>query len=142
MKVLSHQPQGLPMAARGKSSVLNWFKARNGKEIVIRMRGSTLRLQGRNTGIEELDACSADFEEGALALEQVGMQVALTFHDDSLSIHCLVYRPGGTEVAVSLPISIPYDTLQLSTVEEMEKGNKSSGQEDEEPEFSPYELLH
>ncbi len=130
------------MAVRDKASVVKWFKGHQGKEIVITSRGSALRLQGRTTGVQSLDACSAEFEESTLELDGEGLHVALTFHGENLGVHCLAYRPGGKEVSLSMAASIPYASLRLSTPDKENKGKKSSGRQSEEPEFSPYELLH
>lgn len=130
------------MAKLSKSEVLQWFKAHKGKSVEIKWRGTLVRLRGRGTGVDTLDACSAEYQESALEGTHEDIQVGLSFHDDTLGVHLSVYQPGGKELAVSLPISIPYDQLQLSVPEDKKAGEESSGGQNEEPEFSPYELLH
>ncbi len=129
------------MDAWDKAAVIEWFKAHRAEEIVIRMQGAQVRLQGRTRGVEQLDACSTEIAETELAMPQQDVETILTFHDTTLGVQLIAYRPGGREVAVSLPVSIPYEALRLATAEELAKAAGKEG-EGGEPEFSPYELLH
>jgi hypothetical protein len=130
------------MEKRDKAAVLDWFKAHKGKNIEIKWRGTLVRLRGRTTGVESLDACSAEYQESTIDAGHEDVQIGLSFHDTALGVHLGVQGQGGTEASVSMPISIPYDQLELSIPKKKEQGKKPSGEQSEEPEFSPYELLH
>lgn len=134
------------MESWDKAAVIEWFKAQRGQEIVIRMQGGSVRVQGRAEGVERLDACSTEIEQAEMAFGHRDMETSLSFHAETLGIHLIVFRSGTREVELSLPVSIPYDALLLSTVEaakaEATKGKTARKKEKEEPEFSPYELLH
>ena len=125
-----------------KAAVLKWFKARKNREIEIKWRGELVRLRGRSTGVQSLAACSAEYEESQLVGLHDDIQIGLSFHDETLGVHLSVYPPGGKQPAAFIPLSIPYDQLQLSTPESRKSGGDSSGEQGGEPEFSPYELLH
>ena len=126
-----------------KAAALRWFKDHKNKEIEIRWRGEMVRLRGRCTGVQSLDACSAEYEESQLVGLHEDVQVELSFHDSNLSVQLSVYAPGAKLPAAFVPLSIPYDRLVLSIPGIGKKtGGEDSGEEDGEPEFSPYELLH
>ena len=130
------------MEKRDKAAVLDWFKAHKGKNIEIKWRGSLVRLSGRTTGVESLDACSAEYQESAIDSGHEDVRIGLSFHDGALGVYLSVQGKGGAEASVSMPISIPYGQLELSIPEKKEQGKKPSGERSGEPEFSPYELLH
>ncbi len=127
-----------------KASVIEWVKAHRGEEIVIRMRGATVRLQGTARGVEQLDACSTEIAEAAMAFGHQVVETSLSFHSETLGVHLIAFHPGTRAVAASLPVSIPYGSLLLDTAEELEKKSRAerNKEAEEEPEFSPYELLH
>ena len=130
-----------------KAAALQWFKDHKGREIEIRWRGELLRLRGRCGGVQSLDACSAEYEESQLVGLHEDVQIELSFHDETLGVQLSIYPPQGKQPAAFVPLSIPYDRLRLSTPDAKQagadsSGEKSSGEEDGEPEFSPYELLH
>ncbi len=129
-----------------KASVIEWIKAHRGEEIVIRMQGGAVRLQGRARRVEQLDACSTEIAEAEIAFGHRDMETSLSFHDDTLAVHLIAFHPGTRDVAASIPVSIPYGSLLLDTAEELETktrvGAGKKKEAEEEPEFSPYELLH
>ena len=131
-----------------KAAALRWFKAHKDREIEIKWQGEMLRLRGRCMGVQTLDACSAEYEESQLVGLHEDIQIGFSFHDTTLGVHISVYAPeaGQPEAklpAAFVPLSIPYDQLLLSTPELGKKtGSDAAGEQEGEPEFSPYELLH
>ena len=125
-----------------KAAALQWFKSHKNQEIEIRWRGELVRLRGRCTGVQSLDACSAEYEESQLVGLHEDVQIGFSFHDETLGVHLSIYPPQGKQPAAFVPLSIPYDLLQLSTPESKKAGEESPGEKGGEPEFSPYELLH
>lgn len=125
-----------------KAAALKWFKAHKDQEIEIKWRGEMTRLRGRSTGVQSLDACSADYQESQLLGLHDDIQIGLSFHDETLGVHLSVYAPGGKQPKAFVPLSIPYKQLELTTPETEKSGGDSSGEQGGEPEFSPYELLH
>lgn len=131
-----------------KAAALKWFKAHKEKEIEIKWRGEMLRLRGRCTGVQTLDACSTEYEESQLVGLHEDIQIGFSFHDSTLGVQISVYAPeaGQTRArqpAAFVPMSIPYDRLLLSTPQPgKETGGDAAGGQEGEPEFSPYELLH
>lgn len=125
-----------------KAAAIAWFKEHSGKEIVIRMTGTTVRLQGRAGAVVDVDACVTEFQESELHVGHDGLTVAFSFHDHNLSVHFAAAGPEGGETAISMPLSIPYTLLDLLTAEALAKASARAGRASEEPEFSPYELLH
>ena len=130
-----------------KAAALEWFRAHKNKEIEIKWRGNMVRLQGRCTGVQTLDACSAEYEESHLAGLHEDVQIGFSFHDTTLGVHLSLYPPQGKQPVAFVPLSIPYDRLELSTPKSKQEGKdssggKSSGEKGGEPDFSPYELLH
>ncbi len=125
-----------------KAEAIAWIKAHKGEEIVIRVKGTTVRLQGRAGPVEDVDACATEFQECELHLGHDHLHLALSFHGHALSIHFAALKPEGGESVISMPLSIPYTLLDLRTAEALAKEPAGAGQPEEEPEFSPYELLH
>lgn len=135
-----------------KAAALEWFKAHKDREIEIRWRGEMVRLRGRCSGVQSLDACSAEYEESQLAGLHEDVQIELSFHDETLGVHLSIYPPQGKQPVAFVPLSIPYGQLRLSIPESKQAGEESSGgkssrekpsgEQGGEPEFSPYELLH
>jgi hypothetical protein len=130
------------MDAWDKAAVIEWFKAHRGQEIVIRMEGTAVRIEGQARGVERLDACSTEIAETEMESLHQDIETTVSFHETTLGIHLIAFRPESRTVAVSLPASIPYDKLMLDTVDALAKDGKKEGEEAEEPDFSPYELLH
>ena len=135
-----------------KAAALSWFKAHKAQEVELKWRGKMVRLRGRCTGVQSLDACSAEYEESQLLGQHEAVQIGISFHDDTLGVQLSIFTQDETHPAVFVPLSIPYDQLELSTPEAKKAGGESSGadssdadssgKKDGEPEFSPYELLH
>jgi hypothetical protein len=122
-----------------RQSVTEWLNAHNGQRVRLTCPGTTLRVVGITDGIEELDACSTDIYHGELQTEVPNVQIAVTLHDEALALHLLGGTPEGRMVQVSLPLSIPYERVRLDPADAPEH---PLGAGREEPEFSPYELLH
>ena len=51
-----------------------------------------------------------------LATVLPGSGTAISLHDDTISIHALGSPPGDDQVVFSLPLSVPYDQVRLSSV--------------------------
>ncbi len=121
-----------------RKAILEWFKGAAGERIVIEMRGTTLRVEGVPTGVEELDACSTQFHEVGLDSGGEKIDVALSFHESTLSVHVMIHGDKPGTASLSIPVSIPHSALILkNAAREAEKADS-----EEEPVFSPYVLLH
>jgi hypothetical protein len=119
-----------------RKSITDWLDAHAGRRVRLSSPGTTLRIVGRTEGIAELDACSTDVFTGELRTGLADVQISITLHDHVLALHLLVAGPKGTPSPVSLPISVPYERVRLEPADAPEPAAR------EEPEFSPYELLH
>jgi hypothetical protein len=128
-----------------RHDVTAWLNARKGQRVCVTSPGTTLRIVGRTDGIEELDACSTDVFHGELHSDLPGLQISLTLHDDALALLLLAVGKGGRAGNLSLPLSVPYERLRLDIAEASALGTDDRPQDPaarEEPDFSPYELLH
>lgn len=125
-------------------SVAEWLNAHHGRRVRLTAPGTQLRVVGVTNGIEKLDACSTDIYYGELQASLPAVQIALTLHDAELSLHLLIPGEAGGKPEVSLPHSLPYEQVRLEPAEAPEEGPALTRQKEaqEEPEFSPYELLH
>lgn len=134
------------MTAWNRDSVVKWFRGRPQHQVRVARSHDVMRLEGRCCGVEELDACSADYLECGLDVGIPGVEVALSFHDEVLLVHLYGVSPRKRGTAFSVPVSIPYEQLQLSepTLAQTDGPGRarSTAEEEEEPAFSPYELLH
>lgn len=115
-----------------REAVLAWLEAHGDGPLVLRQRATALRVAGVVKGVEELDACSAHYQECELLTGVPNVEVMLSFHEERLSVHLLVREPASGGIVVSLPQGIPYD--ELSLVDPNEAPAKADF-------FSPYELL-
>ena len=115
-----------------REAVLAWLEDHGDGPLVLRQRATALRIAGVVKGVEELDACSAHFQECELLTEVPNVEVVLSFHRDRLSVHLLLREPISGEIVVSLPQGIPYDELSLVDPSEVKTQDRF---------FSPYELL-
>jgi hypothetical protein len=122
-----------------RRSIAAWLDAHDGKRVRLTCLGTTLRVIGMTHGVEELDACSTDIFHSELHTDVPGVQLAFSLHDEALALHLLAYTPDGKGAALSLPLTIPYDRVRLDPAESPEHGELAGR---EEPDFSPYELLH
>ena len=118
-----------------RKSVIDWLNGHKRQEIRLTAGGSTLRVVGRNSGIEELDACSTDVYLAELEPGLPGLHLTLTLHDEALALHLLAEGPPGAPPRLSFPLHVPYAKLRL------DRADAPEGAAWEEPEFSPYELL-
>ena len=123
-----------------RKSVAAWLNRHKGERIRLTSPGSSLRLIGITDGIEQVDACSTDVFLGDMRTELPGVQVAITLHDEVLAVQLLAKGDGPAAGQVSLPVSVPYRRLRLARADEAEHPGAPAAKE--EPEFSPYELLH
>lgn len=121
-----------------REKVLQWFEGQANKQVTIRQRGTMLRVQGTCKGLDEIDACSAHYQECMLIPSGVDVDVGLSFHDDTMSIHLIGHHPSSGRITVSLPVSIPYAEVMLGHPDE-EASKKPEAGEKRIP--SPYELL-
>lgn len=123
------------MTAWSKAAVLEWFRVHAGRRVVLRRPSTLLRITGAVRAVQELDACSADYHTVDFDCGLEGVNVSLSFHDDTLSVHVLAKAPHRDETTLSLPFSIPYSDLELNLADaERERKQTDSGP-------SPYELL-
>lgn len=121
-----------------RQSVTTWLNAHEGQLVRLTSPGTTLRVVGVTDGIEELDACSTDVYHGELQTDAPNVQIAITLHDEALALHLLAGMEEGRTAQISLPLSIPYERVRLDPADAPEHPLEGG----EEPEFSPYELLH
>jgi hypothetical protein len=115
-----------------REAVLEWLEDHGDGPLILRQRATALRVAGVVKGVEELDACSAHYQECELLTEVPNVEVMLSFHRDRLSVHLLLREPSSGEIVVSLPTGIPYDELSLVDPDEVQAKADF---------FSPYELL-
>ncbi len=115
-----------------REAVLAWLEEHGDGPLVLRRRATALRIAGVVKGVEELDACSAHYQECELLTEVPNAEVMLSFHQARLSVHLLLREPISGEIVVSLPTGIPYDELSLNDPNEVQAKADF---------FSPYELL-
>ena len=124
-----------------KKTVLKWFRVHAETVVVVKLQGTALRIEGRAAGVDEIDACSADIYATGLGMAAPGLDTSISFHEHSLSVHLLVRETGSERSILSMPVSIPYGLLQLSTPAEEKRASKALARQGVEPDFSPYELL-
>lgn len=130
------------MSTWDKTSVLAWLKETGTGAIVIRMQGTPLKLVGRSKGVDQIDACSTDISEVELDVGQEGINISMSVHDNTLALHFLAKDKQTKETIVSMPVSIPFTLLAMATEEEEKARLKALRGEKDEPDYSPYELLH
>jgi hypothetical protein len=131
------------VANQDREAIIKWLDDHSGREVCLRGQGTTLKVIGRTEGVDELDACSTEIYHTELITGLDDLQVAISFHPERLALHIIGRRPGGAPSLVSVPISLPYERVQLSLAEEeTTRPAHASGDRAEEVEFSPYELLH
>lgn len=121
-----------------RQSVIDWINAHKNQRVRLQSERSTLRVVGVTRGVEELDACSTEIPYAELRTGIAGLHVALSLHDEALSLHVLAAAPEGGPAPLSLPLGIPYADLRMAPADAPERKEAAA----EEPEFSPYELLH
>ena len=122
-----------------RESILEWLKAHRGRLITLRAGGTALSVTGVCEGVEELDACSAEFQSSIVNLGVDQSEVSLTFHESALSLHVLLRHPDSGRTVLSAPLTIPYGEAIL------ELAKTPTAAEEREPEGaarSPYRLLH
>ena len=132
------------METWNRERVAAWLKARAGQWVRLTDRHTGLKVEGRSHGVEELDACSADFLEGEVDPEVPGVAVALVLHEHTLGVHVLVQGADARHPRCALPVSVPYTQLHLAAqgedgVADPAQATDESTEPDEA--YSPYELL-
>jgi hypothetical protein len=110
---------------------VSFFLAHAQQLVVVRQRGSTLRVAGLLSDFDERDACSMDLVEAGVDLGVPGVQCSLSLHESTLLIHLTC---GEGERRVFLPLSIRYEELVL-------EGAAPPQAESAPQPRSPYELL-
>jgi hypothetical protein len=111
--------------------VLNFCLSHARQRIIIRERGTTLKLIGTLATLGDRDACAMDLVEAELDLGVTGLHCALTLHEGTVLLHL---TGGCGDSSLFLSRSIPYDDLVLEGGETAQKAPVA------EPR-SPYELL-
>ena len=124
----------------GRKDVLAWLKEHTGQRVRLSDAGTTLRVVGEATRPRTLDACSTEFEEVAVRMDIPGLELDLTLQDEALSVYVRATEQEAGPVVLALPLSIPYDRVRLGLADVPDA--QPAQQAPEEPEFSPYELLH
>ena len=124
-----------------REMVMDWVRDRRERRIRLRVRGSPLTVTGVCGGLEELDACSTEFNESRIAVAVPGVEISLTFHAKKMALQMLASVPGDSRSAVSIPVSIAYEDVIL---EEVSAGENVARPEPAaaEPQRTPYQLLH
>lgn len=102
------------MIFENRGEVIEWLNGHRGKTVLIQAKGTALKVAGRSNGVDEIDACGVKIFECELMTGMPGLRVALSLHDDTLSLHALG-SPEGDSV-FSLPLSLPYGEVRLSQV--------------------------
>jgi hypothetical protein len=124
------------MAAWTKTTAIDWFRQHAGQAVVLRQPTTLLRVTGTIRDVGELDACSADYHTVDFECGLDDVHVSLSFHDSTLSLHVLAKPLHRREASLSLPFSIPYGDLELST-----QGAAPADDPAGPATKSPYELL-
>jgi hypothetical protein len=125
------------MAGFTRQSLLAWLARHQGRAIALKARGSSLSLTGVCEGVEELDACSAEFTACRVRLSAPHAELSLTLHDTALALHLLMRDPENGRTMLSLPITISYADLILEPGQARRRGKQK------DPALSnPYRLLH
>ena len=104
------------MGFKNRGEVIDWLNVNLNRDIVVQAQGSTLKVIGRSQGVDEIDACGVKIYECELSTGLPGLRIAISLHDDTISIHALGKPPGEEQVVFSLPLSLPYDQVRLSSV--------------------------
>ena len=104
------------MGCEDRGEVIEWLNVHQGRDIVVQAQGSLLKVIGRSQGVDEIDACGVKIFECELATVLPGLRIAISLHDDTISIHALGSPTGDDQVVFSLPLSVPYDQVRLSSV--------------------------
>ena len=130
------------MSFENREAVVAWLHEHQGERIRLGAEGSTLKVEGLPLGVEELDACSTEFLHCELDCGVADLRVSFSLHTKRLALHILTDTPGRGGSSLSFPLSLPYDMVRMSTVKEDASVQSPSSQPGEEPEYSPYELLH
>ncbi len=125
------------MTEWNKAGVIDWFRQHAGRAVVLRQPTTLLRVTGTIRDVGELDACSADYHTVDFECGLDDVQVSLSFHDATLSLHVLATPLHRRQSSLSLPVSIPYADMELTPQREGEQDDP-----DAPPGKSPYELLH
>ena len=128
-----------------RESILEWLKAHRGRLITVRASGTALSVTGVCEGVEELDACSAEFQSSGMTLGVDQSEVSLTFHESALSLHVLLRHPDSGRTVLSAPLTIPYEEAILEVADTPPAAEAPTSAEEGESEDaarSPYRLLH
>lgn len=104
------------MGFENRGEIIRWLNVHQGQEIVVQAHGSTLKVIGRSQGVDEIDACGVKIFECELATALPGLRIAISLHDETISIHALGNPPGDEQVVFSLPLSVPYDQVRLTSL--------------------------
>ncbi len=104
------------MGFENRGEIIKWLNVHQGQEIIVQAHGSTLKVIGRPQGVDEIDACGVKIFECELATVLPGLRIAISLHDDTISIHALGNPPGDEQVVFSLPLSVPYDQVRLTSL--------------------------
>ena len=102
------------MSFANRQAAIDWLNGHQGREIVVQAQGSTLKVVGRNDGVDSIDACSTRIYECELVTAMRGIQIAMSLHEDTLALHVLGNRPEDGGVVCSLPLSVPYGQVRFS----------------------------
>lgn len=102
------------MSFENRQAVIDWLNGHKGENICLQAHGSMLKVVGRSEGVDRLDACSTLVFECELITCLQGIQIAMSFHAESLALHLLGSESDNGPVFCSIPLSIPYDQVRLS----------------------------
>ena len=141
----SHHGKGV-MTDWTRQRAIEWVTAHRDKRVILRRKGTGLRVEGSFPGVVEVDACSTDYFEAELYTGAPNLVVALSFHEDTVLVHVEGDRPEGGGLCVSLSSSVPYAELLLEEpgpkVAQPSGDDQHEQAEKAEDGPSPYELLH
>jgi hypothetical protein len=98
------------MDSWNSTTVLNFLLAHARQRILIRERGTTMKMAGHLAAVGDRNACSMDLVEADLETGVPGLHCAITLHETTLLIHL---SGASTETPFFVPVSIPYADLVL-----------------------------
>lgn len=129
-----------------RQGVLDWLKAHEGQRVRLGDAASTLRVVARAEPVETLDACSTEFKAVHLRVDLPGLELDATLQDEALTLMVRAAPEQDGPALLVLPFAIPYGRLRMAPADAPEQRRAGTASPDakaaDEPEFSPYELLH
>lgn len=126
-----------------REAVIEWLQMHSKKKVLLTRKGSLVKVIGHPEDVDELDACSMELMECRIVPYVPDLEITVSFHPETLSLHMIARGDSQGHIALSFPVSMPYEEVALTSWEaEKERLAHLERQLKQiEPEYSPYELL-